>query len=379
MGFFSLIAKLGLDTTSFEAGVKRAEGVAQQSGTNIGKSFTSAGTPVLALSSAFAAGAIGIGMWINNAGRAAAEIGKLAEQTGLTNQEIQNLTILANKSGVELTAYQRLLLSIGEARDKANAGDSESQFGFDRFHVSDEILKSNKSNLESALLMSAELKKQEQSMAAQADAVALVGKRGLGALNSIGDYRNETNNTISDEDIKYARILENEKAELARRSNAAGAPYAATAGRRARGLRRLLDAPDEDIVFLADKMRAQKLIDEFDKTNRPPTQWRMIDHGAAPREKTAKEKAADEAFDQTTAASEYENVLKYRKLQKDRDRALTSSQYGFDSAASGGLHYFGADTTASLGGAVKENSDKLNDLTEQIKGVRSQLGNLANE
>ena len=43
MGFFSLIAKLGLDTTSFEAGVKRSEGVAQQSGTNIGKSFTSAG------------------------------------------------------------------------------------------------------------------------------------------------------------------------------------------------------------------------------------------------------------------------------------------------------------------------------------------------
>ena len=382
MGFFSLIAKLGLDDSSFQTGADRVENRSKKMGASVGSSFALASLPVAALGAAFASGAYALNNWINSGSKAADAINSLAEQSGIAAENIQRLQILANQSGTSFEAYQNLLLAIGEARDKAKAGDAESIILFDRLHISDKILRSNQSNLEIAQKLSDVYKDQKNSVTAQADAVALIGKKNLGALSTISGYSGTANNPrlIGAETLKYAGINENEKSESQRRSEARAAEIAAIEGRERRGLRRLNDNSIEENKKLLQQIERNEIIKEMRK--RVPAKVKA-DSASYPKESAdeviARIKREDEASKSQNAkfndAYRDDESIKNR-LKDARAQFNYSNKPNFDSGAASGGFYFGNDRTATLGGALKESADRITELTAELKISNEKLAKL---
>jgi hypothetical protein len=115
---FSILARLGLDTTGFRLGIKQAEGTANQFVRNLKGEIAGAfGTGAVI---AFAKGVV----------QAADQIGDLREQTGLTIKEIQDFQAVAGKGGIEFTQLQSFIEKLALARREALDGKKEFQETF---------------------------------------------------------------------------------------------------------------------------------------------------------------------------------------------------------------------------------------------------------
>jgi hypothetical protein len=123
MGFLSLIAKLGLDTSGFESGLKRSEGMAQQSGNTMGNALRSK------IGSALGSTAI-VGVALHRIAKQfedtkelatrAKEIGHGAERLGIDKQDFQDREFALQRTGVQgdalFTVYRKLAVASQDAR-----------------------------------------------------------------------------------------------------------------------------------------------------------------------------------------------------------------------------------------------------------------------
>lgn len=118
MGVLSLLVKLGIDSSAFEMGVKRAQSV----GERFGSSFKSAVTSKLGAALSVAA----VGAFTKNIIESADQISDLAEQLNLTTDQIQRLQILAGETGVTFEKFGSVLNKFEQYRLKATSGDEDA-------------------------------------------------------------------------------------------------------------------------------------------------------------------------------------------------------------------------------------------------------------
>jgi len=124
MALFSLIAKLGIDTAQYQAGLKKAESAAQGFGSRI-KSYLSAGLILGASRQAF-----------SMVTKLAGEIKDSAEKFNLTTQEVQKLRRAAQDSGVSFEQLANLVNKVTVARAKAAEGEERYTEAFEKLGVS---------------------------------------------------------------------------------------------------------------------------------------------------------------------------------------------------------------------------------------------------
>jgi len=123
MSLFRLVAKLGIDSTDYEAGLKKAESSIEGWSKRIGGY----------LAGAFTAAAIS-GL-INDVKRLAGEIKDVAEQYDLTYEQVQRLQRVSANSGVGLEKYLTALGKIKKAQADFAAGDPTAKTLFEKLGV----------------------------------------------------------------------------------------------------------------------------------------------------------------------------------------------------------------------------------------------------
>lgn len=118
MGVLSLLVKLGIDSTAFEMGVKRAQSI----GEKFGSSFK--GAVVSKLGAALSVAAVTA--FTKNVIEAADQIQDLSEQLNLTTDDVQRLQILAGETGVAFDKFGSVLNKFEQYRLKATSGDKDA-------------------------------------------------------------------------------------------------------------------------------------------------------------------------------------------------------------------------------------------------------------
>ena len=118
MGILSMLVKLGIDSTQFEMGIKRAQGLGEKFGT----SFKGAVASKLGAALSVAA----IAAFTKNVIESADKIKDLSEQLNLTTDEIQRLEILAGETGVTFDKFGSVLAKFEQIRLKATSGDQDA-------------------------------------------------------------------------------------------------------------------------------------------------------------------------------------------------------------------------------------------------------------
>lgn len=136
MGIFSILAKIGVDLTDLNIGVKKAESLGKQ----MSKSFKS--DAASAFASVFAVDKLA------SFGKAALDLGgkltDLSDQLGVSVEFLQEMKYAAETGGSSLDDMAAALQQISVARSKALSGDSGIIESFERLGISAEEIKSAK-------------------------------------------------------------------------------------------------------------------------------------------------------------------------------------------------------------------------------------------
>jgi len=136
MAFMSILARLGLDSSGFQAGVKEAESAAK----GLGKSISSELKGQLA--KAFSVTAV------VTAGKAvmdyADKIGNMSDRLGLSTDELQRFDYAARQSGSSLETFQGVFEKLSVAREEALEGNEQMVESFARLGVSMDDLKNRR-------------------------------------------------------------------------------------------------------------------------------------------------------------------------------------------------------------------------------------------
>jgi len=133
MGNFSLLAKLGLDSSSFESGAKRAESLSRK----FGKEMTGA------LATAFSVEkVVEFGL---EAVSAAGKLSDLSERTGVSAKFLQEMKFAAEQTGASLEDVTASVEKLSVARAQALAGSDTKMDAFKLLGISAEDLKTLKS------------------------------------------------------------------------------------------------------------------------------------------------------------------------------------------------------------------------------------------
>ena len=377
MGFFSLIAKLGLDTSSFELGAKRAESATTAMGNKIKKDLKGR------LAGLFTVGAIAA--WTKHVIDAADNIGDLAEQTGESTDNIQKLQALAGRSGVEVTKYTQGLLKMGEARNAALSGDEKSILLLEKFGLTLADLKGKASNLELLTRVGEVFSKDPGNIKLQADLADLLGAKMAKVGTTIADIQTlGPIAIISEKDIKDISALNDKIEELGRGLVALSAP---AAGFAARTLERLGNQSEIGLektplvggIFSTGRAILSEYLDGGDGSeNSGAITKEELDQARAAMKSQKEGMSVSEVLGQKAAfkSALSEQDAARKRLKQAQDREAYSNKPNFDSGAAGGAFYFGNDRTATLGGALKESTDKIGELTAELKISNAKLAKL---
>jgi len=125
MGFFSIIAKLGADTSEFDS--KTDKSIALVKG-KLARAFT--GAALLAFTKSVMS--------------AADNIGDLAEQTAETTDEVQRLIAIASAKGLDFGQIQQFIFHLQKARTEAMSGNAELAHMFAQIGIPQDKLASLK-------------------------------------------------------------------------------------------------------------------------------------------------------------------------------------------------------------------------------------------
>ena len=186
MGILSLLVKIGVDSSQFETGVKRVEGIGSRFGSNFSSAITSK------LGKAFGATAViaGVTAFAKKVTESADEIKDLAEQLNLSTDQVQRLQILAGETGITFDKFGSILNKFEQARIKATQGDEDAirilkALGFTTKDINDVQLET----IDGAIKAGQAYKASGNSAEASAAMVDLYGLKLKAAGAAIADYK----------------------------------------------------------------------------------------------------------------------------------------------------------------------------------------------
>jgi len=186
MGILSLLVKIGVDSSQFETGVKRVEGIGSRFGSNFSSAITSK------LGKVFGATAViaGVTAFAKKVTESADEIKDFAEQLNLSTDQAQRLQILAGETGITFDKFGSVLNKFEQVRIKATQGDEDAiktlkALGFTTKDINDAQLET----IDGAIKAGEAYKASGNSAQASAAMVDLYGLKLKAAGAAIADYK----------------------------------------------------------------------------------------------------------------------------------------------------------------------------------------------
>lgn len=350
MALFSLIARLGLDTSAFEGGLKRSQSLA----IGFGREFKST------LAAAFTVGAVSA--YTNKLLNLADNTKDLADQLGITTEEVQRLNYIADDSGVAFDKWAAAIGKVSAARNEALGGGEKAEKLrklFERFGVTNADL-ANESVRAFDILKKLAASAGELSTLSQSQLTELLGEKAFRLISSLGQLNADLPiQIISDEELKRIddaakkiKLLQNEVDTYAATmlAKTLGGFETNMRGRDPKlgplaGLAAMMDTASE---FIANA---------FGKTLEPDKKT-----AAADLEEALRKRQEARAVNLTAGAITMDDMEWLDSLQKQKkQRTKTERQDQFKRPETGNLArigglYFGADYNA-----------KLYDLTQRIE------------
>lgn len=214
MAIFSLIAKLGLDGSSFEGGLKRATSLTDKFRSSVGAQL--GGALSVAAIGAFASKVI----------ETADAIGDLSEQLNISTDDVQRLQVLAGQTGVSFEAMAKSITAVGQERLKAieEGGKAREYFktlGFSVAELNDKSL----SNIDLISRMGQAHKDAGSSAQTQAAMIAILGEKAFKAAGAMAKIKEMGPiDVISPEQIDQVGKLADRMDEIQRRGTVASIP-----------------------------------------------------------------------------------------------------------------------------------------------------------
>jgi hypothetical protein len=171
MAIFSLIAKLGLDGSAYESGLKRASSVTDKFRSTVGSQLGAA------LSVA------AIGGFLKKVIDTVDAIGDLSEQLNISTDDVQRLQVLAGQTGVSFEAMAKSITAVGQERLKAieEGGKAREYFKTLGFSVA-ELNDASISNIDLISRMGQAHKDAGSSAQTQAAMIAILGEKAFKVL-----------------------------------------------------------------------------------------------------------------------------------------------------------------------------------------------------
>ena len=178
--------KIGVDSSQFETGVKRVEGIGSRFGSNFSSAITSK------LGKVFGATAViaGVTAFAKKVTESADEIKDLAEQLNLSTDQVQRLQILAGETGITFDKFGSVLDKFEQVRIKATQGDENAiktlkALGFTTKDINDAQLQT----IDGAIKAGEAYKASGNSAEASAAMVDVYGLKLKAAGAAIADYK----------------------------------------------------------------------------------------------------------------------------------------------------------------------------------------------
>jgi len=183
MGVLSLLVKLGVDSTAFEMGLKRAQGL----GEKFGNSFKNAVTSRLSAALSVAA----VTSFAHSVAQAADRVGELAEQLNISTDDVQKLEMAAKLYGVKFEAVASAIGRINDARTAALSTDGAQRAAFEKLGMSVAFLSDRSLGSEQVLMKLGETLNSNRNnadmMAAAADLLGLKLTKAAMAAGTVKD------------------------------------------------------------------------------------------------------------------------------------------------------------------------------------------------
>jgi hypothetical protein len=195
MGILSMLVKLGIDSTQFEMGIKRAQGLGEKFGT------TFKGAVASKLGAALSVAAIAA--FTKNVIESADKIQDLSEQLNLTTDQIQRLQILAGETGVTFDKFGSVLAKFEQIRLKATSGDEDAiktlkALGF----TTEQLYDIQLTTIDGAVKAAEAHKNSGKSAETTAAMIEIYGLKLKTAASALADYNTTSKRTlISSSDI----------------------------------------------------------------------------------------------------------------------------------------------------------------------------------
>lgn len=349
MALFSLMAKLGLDMSEFESGMKKAPKVAASAASSI-KSY---------LAGAFSVGAI------TSIAKAtldyAGKIIDLAEAYDLTTVQIQKMQEAAAKNGVELSALTQATVKITEARKKATEGDVSAFNAFSRLGISvDQLSDKNISSYDILIKVAEASSKSARTYEDQAAMVDLLGGKSVklvGALRELATI--EPLALVSQEQLETLDKYGNKAENILNTLKRLGIGYAGFVGQAAEN-RISLQLKALDLALSRFGIKPSDIIGSFGA--KPSTPSAVNPATGMPEGYTQFGRATGEQFGPEVAPK-----VKVVKERSRFDRPSTGSL-----ASIGGL-YFGADYNTRLMSTAEKQVRELEKISTNTKDTAERL------
>jgi hypothetical protein len=195
MGILSMLVKLGIDSSQFEMGIKRAQGLGERFGT------TFKGAVASKLGAALSVAAIAA--FTKNVIESADKIQDLSEQLNLTTDQIQRLQILAGETGVPFDKFGSALAKFEQIRLKATSGDEDAiktlkALGF----TTEQLYDTQLTTIDGAVKAAEAHKNSGKSAETTAAMIEIYGLKLKTAASALADYNTTSKRTlISSSDI----------------------------------------------------------------------------------------------------------------------------------------------------------------------------------
>ena len=178
MAIFSLIAKLGLDGSAYESGLKKASSVTDKFRSSVG----------VQLGAALSVAAIGA--FASKVVETVDAIGDLSEQLNISTDDVQRLQVLAGQTGVSFEAMAKSITAVGQERLKAieEGGKAREYFqtlGFSVAELNDKSI----SNIDLISRMGQAHKDAGSSAQTQAAMIAILGEKAFKAAGAMAKIK----------------------------------------------------------------------------------------------------------------------------------------------------------------------------------------------
>ena len=215
MAIFALIAKLGLDGSAYENGLKKASSTTDKFRSSVGSQLGAALS--VAAISAFTKKVIDT----------VDAIGDLSEQLNISTDDVQRLQVLAGQTGVSFEAMAKSITAVSQERLKAIEEGGKARAYFKALGLSvAELNDASLSNIDLISRMGQAHKDAGNSAQTQAAMIAILGEKAFKAAGAISKIKDiGPIDLVSKEQIDQVGKLADRLDEIERQVTVAAVPY----------------------------------------------------------------------------------------------------------------------------------------------------------